>query len=477
MSVEAVDLTDGGALVRAKGVDSEAAGKVVRCERVEDGPYLYYRARFHGREWNVLVRKAAAGGSPAWTAYLPGASQSGFPLTYEGDASARVDSSALYAAHSEQTDRGELEALSRFDRPSEEASEQAELDKRAERTAKECQAQISALVEWATVSDQQLMEKSVSGYCDSILSGLRNVCRFAAGRAFVKSHVTRAVCRFDGEAELALAGKQLRWSISFDTVNLSEKSREALLATQAPGSAWALGEEIEIEKTAACANEKGEHVVLVGPRDGRFGGLAYGDGSRFFRIATPSMLGDGWFFDPRQRNEKHNQSFRGHDLRVYSYVEPDVDKGSCKLVCGTRTTELTLLDPKAKAELLQKATFEKSPHGRRPYALARDKQAIYYYVDTGDTPQTQKDFQLYRGKRGRLKPLSMRDVVSDSEGEVFESEGGKLRLLLGHDQAEWVSKGKSRRLLRLPVQDNYGLIYNELGVYLGERLGVPCDDF
>jgi len=37
--------------------------------------------------------------------------------------------------------------------------------------------------------------------------------------------------------------------------------------------------------------------------------------------------------------------------------------------------------------------------------------------------------------------------------------------------------GKARtRLLAVPIEENWALIYNELGVYLGERRGTPCDD-
>jgi len=66
-------------------------------------------------------------------------------------------------------------------------------------------------------------------------------------------------------------------------------------------------------------------------------------------------------------------------------------------------------------------------------------------------------------------------VVSDSEGEIFASTSGKLRLVVGKQSAQWIAGGTANLLL-LPLNENYGLIYNELGVYLKEKLGVPCDD-
>jgi hypothetical protein len=47
--------------------------------------------------------------------------------------------------------------------------------------------------------------------------------------------------------------------------------------------------------------------------------------------------------------------------------------------------------------------------------------------------------------------------------------------LLGKQSAQWIA-GASANLQLLPVQENYWLIYNELGVYLSSKLGVPCDD-
>jgi hypothetical protein len=51
-----------------------------------------------------------------------------------------------------------------------------------------------------------------------------------------------------------------------------------------------------------------------------------------------------------------------------------------------------------------------------------------------------------------------------------------LRLVLDRKESTWV-KGKSRlSLASLPIEDNAVLIYRDLGAYLGQRLGTPCDD-
>ena len=46
------------------------------------------------------------------------------------------------------------------------------------------------------------------------------------------------------------------------------------------------------------------------------------------------------------------------------------------------------------------------------------------------------------------------------------------------DYATWAEKKKDLKLTLVPVDfnKNVAMIYNELGVYTGERLGTPCDD-
>ena len=38
-------------------------------------------------------------------------------------------------------------------------------------------------------------------------------------------------------------------------------------------------------------------------------------------------------------------------------------------------------------------------------------------------------------------------------------------------------KKKRLKLLRIPVDDNLDLIFNQLGVYFGLKLYNPCDDY
>ena len=126
--------------------------------------------------------------------------------------------------------------------------------------------------------------------------------------------------------------------------------------------------------------------------------------------------------------------------------------------------------------MLETARFEKSPRKTSAYALARDDGGRYFFVDRGRTDETAKNFRLFVGPKGNLKQQKMTNVVSDSEGDVFATKTGSLRLILGKNEGSWIEKGKPKKLVLVPVEDNVRMIYTELGVYAGERMGTPCDD-
>ncbi|MSP93164.1 MAG: hypothetical protein EXR79_15415 [Myxococcales bacterium] len=141
-----------------------------------------------------------------------------------------------------------------------------------------------------------------------------------------------------------------------------------------------------------------------------------------------------------------------------------------------------------RARILGFATFRSHAWKRRAYALARDLTGRYFYVDTGNVPRFAMAFQLWAGPRGDMTKLPMHNVVSDSAGDIFATKTGTLRLVLDHTASLWVTSGKGggndkrggtakvEKLVVLPVEDNGALIYTDLGPYLGQRLGTPCDD-
>ncbi len=212
------------------------------------------------------------------------------------------------------------------------------------------------------------------------------------------------------------------------------------------------------------------HIVAVAVTDPQ-SRLFYGDTKQLFAVPvdpadnTGPMPDGSWkrtFLDPRFPGKTQIKDYR--DLQK-SITQVSFDGKSYKLQCGERSAPLTLL-PEGKPAPVVAADPVK------PYALARDDRGHYFYVDRAG----EKRFRVFSGAKGSLKRLKMTNVVSDSEGDLFATTTGDLRLLIDKKEVAWIEAGARRKLTLVPVEENIAMIYNELGVYAGEKLHTPCDD-
>ncbi len=223
------------------------------------------------------------------------------------------------------------------------------------------------------------------------------------------------------------------------------------------------------------------HYIAVEPFARNPNSLFYGDGKRFFALPIQGGGAAG--------RERFNTTFV--DPRYYigftQRSDVSMQDGKYTVTCGNTTTPLTVVEPAVAKPLLDAAQFEWSPRKWQAYALARNSAGVYYYVDRGyvdrhlqdvaQRPGESRNFRLFVGPKGNLKQQKMTNIVSDSEGDVFSTTTGSMRMILGKKEPQWIQKGKTSTLLPVPIDENLAMIYTELGVYAGERLGTPCDDF
>jgi hypothetical protein len=210
-----------------------------------------------------------------------------------------------------------------------------------------------------------------------------------------------------------------------------------------------------------------QHFIVINPEEIMDEFFFYGDGKTMWSQRTPSggRNGDNFertFWEPRVR-ALYQSSFQFKD-------------GKYELQCDKRKTVFIRLgDDEAKA-LLESAKFKKPRWTHRAYALARDNTGKYFYVDKVREPEESKSFRVWAGFKGAMKPQKLTNIVSDSEGDIFATKSGSLRVVLDKHESLWSTHGKEQKLVLLPVADNVQMIYGELGVYTGEPLGTPCDD-
>jgi hypothetical protein len=244
------------------------------------------------------------------------------------------------------------------------------------------------------------------------------------------------------------------------------------------GQGKSLGEQLTLEKTTVCTDGKG-HYVVVAPHERKGSQMFYGDGKTFVQVPEPPFgLSGTNFLDPRFFNKTANSNFRGTDYRVYSEVEVEGEKKSCAVRCGEHSTPFTVVEPDKANALLLSAKYEPNPQQYVPYALLRDTKGNYYMVERGFAPENERSFRVYVGPKGSLKRQEMKDIVSDSEGQIFSTKKGDLRLVVDKKEAPmWIEGNKKKVELKVvPIEENLQMIYNDLGVYTGARLGTPCDD-
>lgn len=459
--------TDGAALVELDRVREDLDGAVLLAELGGSTAARSYHTKIDGRTARLLGRK-----NRDWTLYIGG------PIRLEVDqaASEALDPGELIDRHVRQRAAGRLAALARFDVEGARSEAESGLAESMARLQDSCGFAPETEIDFSGLTEEQMKRFSLASYCDAPRGAFQRACKVPELKPFVAEVAKRYTCRFGDALALDVDEGGTTFTVHFDTPNQSQWAREAFDAVD-------LGEGRSVRKarvdaaTVVCRLPDSDRAVVVGPsEDEATAGVAYGPPERLLRQPERRFLPEGWFFEPRYPNPQHNDSFRGYDLRVFSYVETDDDEDLCKLHCGTREIALTPLRGEDKRAFLAKADWSPLPDPREPYALARDKRGRYYYVDRGATSQTEKDFRLYVGPQGRLRRQRMKDIVSDSEGEIFASVGGRLKLFLGKEEAEWQARGRTRKLVRVDVTENLPLIYGALGVYLGRPLHNPCDD-
>jgi len=471
--VEVVELKGGEALMRITGSREMLDGKVLRAKANfgKGSRVPGYSALVRGRSLTLLQR-VSRGDNVRWL-YL-GLNYRGWTHLNLAESAvlaeiAKVDPAALRQEYQRQHASGAL-AFQEYKR----AWWLKELDKRMNSELptlkRHCGAEVPVKVEWKGIDDATLRKhfRNLSSACRSVHSDLERLCRFGEEPAMALVKSLEAIqCNPLGGESVKLEGKTLHYEHRSKGAR-GVRRPDLLQLKLSPQQT--LGEAIAIAASDVCLQGERRVVMRRKSHEDRRK-LAYGKQGRFIDHGKLGTRKCWHFFDPRHVEVKNGTLLRNACVAV------DRKAKTCTLRCGARKKTLKLANDKTKAETLASAKYELSQLTRVPHALARDRRGTYYYVDRSQARSGGRDFRVYIGRRGRMRAQKMVDVVSDSEGEIFETKRGKLRLILRKAEGLWMAKKQRRKLLLVPVKKNLPLIYRELGVYWGKRLGTPCDDF
>ena len=179
-----------------------------------------------------------------------------------------------------------------------------------------------------------------------------------------------------------------------------------------------------------CTDGKG-HYVAVLPDEEQDVQLAYGDGKRFVQVA-PRALGAHRLPLPRAALLQQDDELlvpRATTCactRRWSWTRRR-RPARCAAARGPSRSRWS--SPR-RPRTWWEGEIEPNPQKYVPYALLRDQQGRYYLVEQGFQPSEQRNFRVSIGPKGNLQPQKMKDIVSDSEGEIFSTKKGELRLVV-----------------------------------------------
>lgn len=232
-----------------------------------------------------------------------------------------------------------------------------------------------------------------------------------------------------------------------------------------------------LEKLQLLTDGQGHYIAVDAERP--YGEhVFYGDGKK---LAQVPVVGGG-----KSGTEQWNVSLwdpraRGTSLQ-YASIEMQDSGKRYSVTCAKKTTALTVVPAEEAKKLLAAATFTERLWTRQPEKLLRDDTGTYYLVDRFRTydANDRRDFRVFAGPRGNMKQLPLKDIVDDSEGMIFATRSGNLRLITqdGKAESKWVKGAKATLLTEVDLGrvDTARLVYIDLGPYSGQRLGTPCDD-
>ncbi|MCP3104699.1 hypothetical protein LZ198_38125 [Myxococcus sp. K15C18031901] len=205
-------------ILRVKGTGSPIDGKVLPFDlkdySTSSSLQHNYVTQWGGRGYTVLYVR-----NSNYELYVPGRGKE-IRVSFDEKRTQALKPEEVYKEHQKQDADGTLKKLMAFDR----AGESARHDKDFAETLREmntaCGASVAASIDWKSVSDDQLKELSISGYCEPPLESLKQLCDASnVAKKTVQARVKQITCRLGDSLDPKLDADRLIWTTTRDASN------------------------------------------------------------------------------------------------------------------------------------------------------------------------------------------------------------------------------------------------------------------
>ncbi len=432
-------------LLRITGSDSPNDGLVVLAQRRTTYKRTLYVAQLAGESFDVLrVEKATP---THWHGRAYQFQQKLNPLEATQDA---FDPEELVRLRSEQ--RGsklrEIEAESRADI---ERWQNAFHKKELEAVVAAC-GPFKSSIDWSTVDKEWPAQFSIAEACRLPLKTLQDFCELYPSSVADRSEKFSLRCKFTGDPRKVASG------------GLSKEGPTSLVYT--PGKSNDLWKplmqalRVEFHEDEQVLRLGSLHFIIkYGLPSKR---LSYGDGKTFYLL--------------RDQDASYREAFDWLEGGQRGQIA--LEDGRWSLYCGRNGRQLEALAGKERQAVLDAAVYATElPWKHTEHFLARDSRGTYYYVDKYKSEFGGGHYRVFIGRKGQMKLSKLVGLVEDNEGTLFSTAKGDLRLIIdrGSMSAIWIRGKKSTSLTTVDIGASAKLIYDDLGVYYGEKVGFVCN--
>jgi hypothetical protein len=229
-SVAVIPLTEPDAqggkqfLLYVQGTGSLFDGKALLHTIYEFDKNANYLTQYRGESYVTLAMRDR--GNKRYELSAPGMKDS-LAVTFDEKRTQALKADDIYALYQKQKADGTLGKLAAFNRKERETGHEQGLADELKAMNEKCGTNVTATVDWKSVSDDIIKRYSISSYCGSPLSALRGLCESAAvARKIISAKVKKVSCQFGPEMKLELQGDLVRWTTATDGSNQEEFARK-----------------------------------------------------------------------------------------------------------------------------------------------------------------------------------------------------------------------------------------------------------
>ncbi|GGY69740.1 hypothetical protein [Marinobacter zhanjiangensis] len=216
------------ALIKLTGLNHPLDGVVMLAEvEQRDNDGRAYRAEVDGKQRSLVVYAQSYWSPTDYTAYIPG-QQEPHAIKADEERSAAINVDELVAEYEQQMGEGRQAGLARFDRAKAVQRQQAALADIDDSASKVCGSPVSTSVDWEALTNDQLNNLNITGYCGQVAAEMEYLCLSDASFKQQVKEISEVSCGFADALNLSRHDQSLVFQTSEDASNQRETINDFL---------------------------------------------------------------------------------------------------------------------------------------------------------------------------------------------------------------------------------------------------------